>query len=385
MSRVLLVGGTGYLGSLVGASLLTQTSDRIILAARPGHERDDIVARLRMEMTAAGDPEGRSLERLRLVRLPDPGDARGYASLFSENRINEVVNCAGSVHYFDVALLKQSNVDLVSDLVAASKEAAIDRFVHVSTAFASGYIDGVVKEELFAEPGSDPTEYTRYKRRAEWLIAESGLPYLILRPSIVVGDSRDGHYFGPAYGVYQFWWSFAKVLMDRYRETLHAVTTDHPLPTIHQDAFAATLLAARAQLSDDAIVNVVSSPEGLPSVADLWRLWCERIARPYELRVYKDLKEAPLTKLDPRLRAFLNFTAVNTEISGRDWRFETRRRDELIGKGLVFPQVTMETIARCQARFAANSETVRSYYEKFESQFPNDEYSTPRPRAAAAG
>lgn len=385
MARVLLVGGTGYLGSLVGATLLTQTRDFIVLAARAGHERDDILARLRMEMSASGDIEGRSLERLRIVRLPDPGDASGYLSLFRENRIDEVVNCAGSVHYFDVALLKQSNVDLVVNLLAAAKSVSINRFVHVSTAFACGYVEGPVREALFDEPTADPTEYTRYKRRAEWLIAESGLPYLILRPSIVIGDSRDGHYFGPAYGVYQFWWSFAKMLMDRYRETLHAVTTDHPLPMIHQDAFTATLHAARREIPEDAIINVVSDTAGLPSVADLWRLWCDRVARPHELRVYTDLKDAPLRQLDPRLRAFLNFTAVNTEISGRAWRFETRRRDSLIGQGLIFPQVTAQTIARCQARWITNSETVRSYYAKFETKFPGSGAGAfvPQPEAVA--
>lgn len=370
MARILLVGGTGYLGALTGAQLLTQTNDQVILAARAGHQRDDIVARLRMEMSAAGDAEGHALERLKVVRLPDPGDARGYSSLFRENRIDEVINCAGSVHYFDVALLKQSNVDLVSDLLTAAKEVDLRRFVHVSTAFACGYIDGVAREALFEEPASDPTEYTRFKRRAEWLVAQSGLPYLILRPSIVIGDSRDGHYFGPAYGVYQFWWSFAKMLMDRYRETLHAVTTDHPLPMVHQDAFAETLLHAREKLADNAIVNVVSAPDDLPSVADLWRLWCARVARPHELRVYGDLRDAPMRTLDPRLRAFLNFTAVNTDISGRDWRFETRNRDALIAQGMRFPQVTQETIARCQTRFVASSETVRAYYDRFSALFP---------------
>ncbi|MCX7899197.1 MAG: SDR family oxidoreductase, partial [Methylocystis sp.] len=273
MSRALIVGGTGYLGSLIGATLLTKTQDVVVLAARPGHAREDIVARLRMEMSASGDPEGHALERLRIVRLPDPGDRRGFVDLFRENRIDDVINCAGSVHYFDVALLQSSNVDLVNDLLAAAKETPVRRFIHVSTAFASGYINGVAREALFDEPNADPTEYTRYKRRAEWLIAESGLPYLILRPSIVIGDSRDGHYFGPPYGVYQFWHSTAKILMDRYRPVLHAIASEHKLPLVHQDAFAATFLMARETISENAIINVVSSPDAIVSVEDLWRLW----------------------------------------------------------------------------------------------------------------
>ncbi len=387
MARVLLVGGTGYLGSLVGSALLTRTQDYVVLASRPGRERDDILARLRMEMSASGDAAGRALERLRIVRLPDPGDQRGFESLFRENRINDVVNCAGSVHYFDVAQLKQSNVDLVDDLLTASKGVDLCQFTHVSTAFAGGYTDGFVREGLLGEPESDPTEYTRHKRKAEHLVGASGLPYLILRPSIVIGDSRDGHYFGPAYGVYQFWYSTAKVLMDRYRKVIHAIASDNKLPLVHQDAFVATLLAAREKLPRDFIVNVVSSPDDLPTVAELWRSWGDRVVRPHELRLHNSLDDVPLRTLDPRMRAFLNFTAVNSEISGREWTFETTNRDRLIRDGLKFPQVTMNSFIRCMNRFAATSELVRSYYDKFQSEFPDSEVGASRIETAdnAAG
>jgi nucleoside-diphosphate-sugar epimerase len=205
VARVLVIGGTGYLGSLICATLLEETRDIVVLAARPGHERDDILARLRMEMSAAGDSGGKALERLRIAPLPAPGDRRGFHALFRENRIDQIINCAGAVHYFDVKALQESNIDLVNDLVAASREVRLQRFIHISTAFACGFSNEITQEALLPEPSADPTEYTRFKRRAEYLVAESGLPFLILRPSIVIGDSRDAHYFGPAYGLYQYW------------------------------------------------------------------------------------------------------------------------------------------------------------------------------------
>ncbi|PPD45026.1 MAG: hypothetical protein CTY15_05795 [Methylocystis sp.] len=380
LARVLVIGGTGYLGGLIAATLLTRTQDVVVLATRPGHERDDIVARLRMEITAAGDREGDSLERLRIVPLPAPGDARGFSGLFREQRIEEVVNCAGAVHYHDVAALKQSNVDLVNDLLAASKEARIARFIHISTAFAHGFTSEAAPETLLAEPAGDPTEYTRFKRRAEWIVAESGLPFLILRPSIVIGDSRDGHYFGPPYGLYQYWQSFAKVLMSRYRETIHVVASSHKLPLLHQDAFIATLMAARETLKEDAFVNVVSSPDLLPTVEELWRLFSDLVVHPRELRVYGSLEEAPLASLDPRYQVFLAHTAVNTEIARHPWRFETGHRDRLMAHGLVFPQVTIDSVRKCQSRFAGSSESVRRYHQKFEALFPG---APKEPRALA--
>jgi nucleoside-diphosphate-sugar epimerase len=370
LARVLVIGGTGYLGGLLGAMLLSRTQDHVVIATRPGHRREEIVARLRMEMTAAGDAAGDALERLRIVALPAPGDKRGFSSLFRENRIDEVLNCAGAVHYFDVEKLKESNIDLVNDLLAASAEVRLRRFVHVSTAFAQGYSDAVAAETLFPEPVSDPTEYTRYKRYAERLVAESGVPFLILRPSIVIGDSRDGHYFGAEYGLYQFWSSFAKMLMDRYRDTLHGVAAFNPLPLVHQDAFVETYLAAREKLPDDSFVNAVSAPEGLPTVRDLWRLWCDNIARPHKVVYYDAINDAPLRALDPRYRAWLYFTSVNLEISNHNWRFETTSRDRLIQDGMRFRHVDLETVRKCQSRFVGSSETVRGYSQKFESLFP---------------
>ncbi|WBJ98987.1 NAD-dependent epimerase/dehydratase family protein [Methylocystis parvus] len=382
MARVLVIGGTGYLGSLIGATLLEKTQDFVVLAARPGHQRDDIVARLRMEMTAAGDPDGAALERLRIVRLPAPGDSRGFSSLFRENRIDEVINCAGAVHYFDVEALQASTIDLVNDLLRASKEARINRFIHVSTAFACGFSLEPSVEALLPEPPADPTPYTRFKRRSEYLVAESGLPFIILRPSIVIGDSRDGHYFGPDYGVYQYWESFAKVMMDRYRDTIHVVASDHSLPLVHQDAFVSTLLAVRARGACGAFVNVVSPEEQLPSVKALWRQYCDLVVRPHRLFCYDSIEEAPVRELDTRHRAFLNITAINSRISSWGWRFDTTHRDRLIEEGLVFPPVTLQSVRKCQSRFVASSPATRDYLQKFEQLFP-DAPKQPRARALA--
>ncbi len=383
MARVLVIGGTGYLGSLICATLLETTRDIVVLAARPGHERDGIVARLRMEMSAAGDAGGKALERLRIAPLPAPGDRRGFHALFRENRIDQLINCAGAVHYFDVNALKESNVDLVNDLIAAAREVGLERFIHISTAFACGFSNEIAHEALLPEPEADPTEYTRFKRRAEYLVAESGLPFLILRPSIVIGDSRDAHYFGPAYGLYQYWASFAKFMMSRYRETIHVVASERPLPLVHQDAFIATLLAAREGLTDDSFVNIVSPDEGLPNVRSLWRLYCDLVVRPHELVCHDSVDAAPVESLDARHKAFLGATAVNSEISGWEWRFETTNRDRLIAEGLVFPPVTLDSVRKCQSRFVATSPATRLYMEKFEALFP-EAPQEPRARERAS-
>lgn len=59
---------------------------------------------------------------------------------------------------------------------------------------------------------------------------------MILRPSIVVGHSRDGRYAGRAYGAYQLWTGLCRFLCDEHREVIHAVAPDLPLNFVHQDA-----------------------------------------------------------------------------------------------------------------------------------------------------
>ena len=81
----------------------------------------------------------------------------------------------------------------------------LERLYYLSTAFSCGYRSDRVPERLHPVPESDPTDYTWSKREAESILARSGVPFVIIRPSVVVGDSRDGRYSGKRYGVYQLW------------------------------------------------------------------------------------------------------------------------------------------------------------------------------------
>jgi nucleoside-diphosphate-sugar epimerase len=266
--------------------------------------------------------------------------------------------------------LRESHIDLVRDLITASKRTKIRRFIHISTAFCSGYVDGELREALHPEPASDPTEYTRFKRSAEWLVAESGVPYIILRPSIVIGDSRDGWYSGQPIGVYQLWSSFAKILMDRYRRRLHFVAQRRPLHFLHQDAFTASVLAARKGSEAGTIAHLVSAPDRLPTGEDFCRLWCEHVARPHEVNIYRELADVPVKEIDFSYRKWLEFTSINTQISSHDWIFERRYLDKLIGNGLAFPDVSVDTFGKCLNRFVSTSDIIKKYHDKFYSNFP---------------
>src|SRR5260370_25019204 len=145
-------------------------------------------------------------------------------------------------------------------MLELSSALTVDRFVHVSTAYSSGYIEGRIGESLHAEPASDPTEYTRTKRAAERRVAESGVPYLIIRPSVVIGDSRTGRYSGKQTGLFQYWIGWEPLLLDHYRPELNTVTPPLPVNFAHQEPLQNPLPAASRKLEPGSIIHLVPDP-----------------------------------------------------------------------------------------------------------------------------
>jgi thioester reductase-like protein len=95
----------------------------------------------------------------------------------------------------DELLLRSVNVEGTRSVLELCAQApGLERLVHFSTAFVSGTRRGVVlEEELEAGQGfHNPYEESKYQ--AERLVqrARGALPVTVLRPSLVIGDSRTG-------------------------------------------------------------------------------------------------------------------------------------------------------------------------------------------------
>jgi nucleoside-diphosphate-sugar epimerase len=167
---ILLTGATG----LVGGELLRR------LLARPGQE---VVA---------------------IVRRPVPWRHPRLRLLFADLAIDElppipqdvetVIHCAASVA-FDLPLEEQRAINVRGTQVlmeAATKLPWLRRFVHVSTAYVAGTTDGPFGAGDLVAGQSFRNTYEQSKHEAEQLVRASGLPFQIIRPSIVVGDSQSG-------------------------------------------------------------------------------------------------------------------------------------------------------------------------------------------------
>lgn len=375
---VLVTGASGLLGSLFAAAIAAREGRRVALLARSVAGMDAAFGRLVSEVAALPGPlAATKLQATPVLLEAAPGKVHeAVAALIPELRehgVNEVVHCAGSTDYFDAPELKAANIDLTRALLAAARALAVRRFVFVSTAFSSGFRDGPIREAPHttipppAPEAIDPTPYTWSKRAAEAFVTRAGVPYLILRPGIVIGDSRDGRYEGRPTGLYQFWGAARRLLgSGEAPRRLHVVAPRIPPPFVHQDAVQAAFLAAFRRpppvgAGAGEVLHVVSRGEptgGLPTVRDLWEQWLARAsaargagATPSEVLYYDRAEDIPRADLDRRARLLLELTAVNTAIASHRWRFETPGLDALRAAGLDFADATLASVGRCLDAF----------------------------------
>jgi len=268
--------------------------------------------------------------------------------------VRRIVHCAGCMDYANDRMLQEVNVDLTRWLAGLACDHRVERFVHVSTAFASGFSDEPIPEALHEGPRDDPSGYTRTKREAEWLVAESGQPWLVVRPAIVIGHSQTGLYQGRPHGIYQLWTAAHRLLSRHRRRVRHAVAPAKPANLVHWDAVVAGCRLAEDHLDDDAVVHLVSRQETLPTARQLVHFWLERFGLLDQVDWYESIAALPMEQLDRLNQRFYGFVRDNLEIISRQWRFDrstlTRLESSL---GVTLPDATILSTARCYHAFMA--------------------------------
>jgi thioester reductase-like protein len=194
---LLLTGGTGFLGMVLIARLLeADDGPDIVVAVRAGDEAE-ADARLNDVLARLYDDPPASAHRLRAIRadLTEPGlglsalDRRALAS-----EVDRIVHCAASISFtLPLEEARAVNVAGTRTMLDLARELPrLERFVHVSTAFVSGRLPGTFGE---ADVGGAHfrNTYEQTKMEAELAVrAASDLPTVIIRPSIVVGESDSG-------------------------------------------------------------------------------------------------------------------------------------------------------------------------------------------------
>jgi thioester reductase-like protein len=190
MGDVLLTGATGFVGRELLARFLERDEGRVHALVR-ARDDDEAAARLpeHERLSAwAGD-----IERPALAL-----DAR-LADELAE-RVSTVVHCAASVSFsLGLDQSRAVNVDGTARMVDLAERCALrgdglERFSYVSTAYVAGAHRGRFAEDDLDVGQSFRNPYEQSKFEAERMVRErtEDLPAQVLRPSIVVGDSRTG-------------------------------------------------------------------------------------------------------------------------------------------------------------------------------------------------
>jgi thioester reductase-like protein len=185
MGAVLLTGATGF----VGKEILDRFLDRGRRVFALVRAKDDEAAATRLAPHARLTPVAGDIEQPRLGL-----DHAKTAALAEE--ITTVVHCAASVS-FDLSLpeSRRVNVDGTRNVLEMAQRCeGLERLSYISTAYVAGEPRRLFGEDELdvGQPFRNP--YERSKFEAERMLRErgEGLPLQILRPSIVVGDSRTG-------------------------------------------------------------------------------------------------------------------------------------------------------------------------------------------------
>jgi nucleoside-diphosphate-sugar epimerase len=67
----------------------------------------------------------------------------------------------------------------------------VEKYFHIGTAYVAGRVAFALEDSLVEHPDFRNV-YEETKYAAEKIVRNSGLPFIVLRPSIIMGDSRDG-------------------------------------------------------------------------------------------------------------------------------------------------------------------------------------------------
>ena len=197
LNRVLLTGGTGFIGPFLMKSLLEQTSAKIYVLVRASDEEQGR-QRLRAAMESMGPCEDELMQMFEARIIPICGDlAQQNLGLtdevwsFLSSEVDTVFHNGATVNYlFNYDRMRDANVIGTNEVLRLAFEGRPKEFNYVSTTFVFGW---AVKKVLWETSHNEDMElldfgYSQTKWVAEQVVADArskGLSTRIFRPALV--------------------------------------------------------------------------------------------------------------------------------------------------------------------------------------------------------
>ena len=207
-----MTGATGFLGRRLVAELVEQTDLQLCLLARDpaaATKRFAHLPRNRIEIVP-GD-----------VARPALGLSRRHVERLAR-RVTEIWHLGASTSFreSDRAELMRVNVSGTQNALALAKNCPrLDRFFQMSTAFVAGRRIDPIPEGTFDASAGFKNPYEESKYAAELLVRDAPFPWVILRPSIVMGDSDTGQCDGETRMMYGFVLGVCRAVMHAFESS----------------------------------------------------------------------------------------------------------------------------------------------------------------------
>lgn len=194
--NIFITGATGHLGTEIVLQMQESATQIFVLMRESSRAMaEDRLRRLWWSEKMLCDAVGKRV-------IPVLGDITKHGlniseedeSLLRSNGICHIIHCAA-----ETGLMKsreelwQINVEGTKNVVDFAKQtfSATCRFAYISTAYVAGRERGVIKEEA-PLPTSFFSLYEESKAEAEQIVRKSRLDFVILRPGMIVGNSKTG-------------------------------------------------------------------------------------------------------------------------------------------------------------------------------------------------
>lgn len=277
MSVYFLTGGTGAVGSAIVPLLLEAPNTEVRLLLRA--ESDAALAQRVKSLsgfwgwTDSSDKQARVKAyrgdaALQNFSLPD----EQYAELAGE--CTHIIHSAGTVRMnLTIEDARRSAVGSAQATVNFARRLAaggrLRKFEYVSTVGIAGKRPGALPEIWMDEPRDFHNTYEQAKAEAEEIvrsaIANEGLPVTVHRPSMVIGDSRDGRIIH-----FQIFYFICEFLSGRKTLGLYPNFGEVRLDVIPVDWVAEAIVAAsRDPQTAGRIFHLCSGPQLAPRLEEL--------------------------------------------------------------------------------------------------------------------
>lgn len=335
---VVVTGCTGFLGTLVARTILQHTDDHVIIPVCIGdHRYEQAMAKL---LVLNGLVRLKHIKhRIHFIPFQGMDDLVRNYNLLKRCDVNQIIDCEGSIVGMSARASAQVNTNRIRMLVNTAQMIEAERFMSLSSVYAEEYLGRSTKQ---APPIHSESNSTSFTQAAEAFLIESGLPYAVLRSSLIIGDSQTGKCFRPLSGFYQFL-AMAQKALRCSSDEFWIIPSSRRINLIHEDFFCRAFLIAYKYKLHSLCSDVVSRDCDLPTWDDLYQIWFELNWRPSSLRIYQSSLELPMERMSPLLRRFYQLLEMNFTISQRDCAYNTKWLDGFLLDG----HATRQSVGRC--------------------------------------